>query len=1803
MLRSFFLVLTLLSLFLVEGQSPVVSGQQKKWHKITIEFTDDSTYNEDGTPNPFLDRRLDVTFISPSAQTYVVPGYFAADGNAAETSATSGNKWQVNFSPNETGVWTFSASFREGSNVAVTYPASPSDGSAGSIDGQSGNFTVTGNDKTGIDLRAKGRLMYDGTRYPKFTETGEAFLKAGADSPENLLAFSDFDNTTAFYDWSAHSGDWVSGDPQWQGTKGRNLIGAINYLSGKGMNSFSFLPMNVLGDGKDVWPWKGGYLDVFDNTANDIDERRRYDVSKLAQWEIVFLHGQEKGMFLHFKLQEEENDQLMDGGALGTTRKLYCRELIARFGHHLALNWNIGEENTQTTAQVVDMMQYIRDIDPYDHLIVLHTKPNDQILKYTPLLGSASEMTGVSLQIQDVLTHDEIKQWIDASAAAGKQWVVANDEQGLPTVGVATDATYSGDRGTVPDNRETVRDEILYGTLMAGGWGVEYYFGASTGVKDLDGADWRSRDVKWDDAKHALDFFNTHLPFTEMAGDDTLVTDPEAYCFAKINDVYVVYTPDASVSNSIDLGNSGDTYTIRWYDPRSGGSLQNGSITSVVATGGNKNIGTPPNNTSSDWLALIENTQADGASISIDNVTVAEGGQATLTVTLDTAVSGGFTVDYATQDDTAEDGTDYTADTGTLTFSGTAGEQQQITISTTDDTDSENDEFFFVNLSNATASVTIADSQGVVTITDNDNPPSISIADITISEGDDAIFTVSLDKEVPGGFTVDFATSDGSALDGSDYTTDSGTLTFSGSAGEDQTITITTLDDAFVENNEQFTVTLSNPSEAITIDDPTATATITDNDVASTISINNVTVSEGSDAVLVVTLDDATAAPFSIDFSTQNSTATSGSDYTTDSGILNFSGLAGETQQITISTIDDLIVEGEEQFFVNIENVVGASVDISDGQGTITITDTDTSALSINDITVTEGGNATFSISLTNAVDGGFSVDYVTQDDAANAGSDYLSESGTVSFSGTAGETRQLSISTVDDLVVEVDEQFFVNLSNIAGTLSASITLSDTQGAATINDNDSASIAIDDVVLLEGGDAVFTISLNNAVDGGFSVDYATQEDTALAGLDFTSQNGSINFMGSAGETQQLTIATLDDALVESNEQFFVNLSNPTSGVTLADAQGTATLNDGDSANIFVNNVSVMETGGTAIFMVTLTNDAGSGFTIDYSTADDSAVEPSDYEAATGTLTFNGTAGETQQISINITDDSTVEDTEQFFVNISNLVGATVNISGAQGRGTITDNDTASITISDPTVTEGEAVVFSVTLTNSVSSGFSVDYATSNSTAIAGSDFANTNGTLNFSGFSGEIQTINVGTTDDTLAEQTEQFYMNLSNLTGGAIIIQDGQGLATIEDNDTASLTLNNVSVTEGENAILTVTLDRDVASGFTVDYATANNTAQSGSDYTANSGSLSFAGTAGETQQITISTIDDSNTESVEQFFVTLSNVAGAPVTLPDPQATVTLTDNDTTGPSLRIDDVSVTEGQAVILTVTLTNSASGGFSVDYATVDDSALAGSDYDANSGTLSFNGTSGEQQEITLGTIDDVLLEDTEVFFVDLDNITNGAVSISKDRGTVTLLDNDDAPDAPPSISISDAEGIEGDVLRFVVTLDKPSTEDIRFTPEFTNQTTTDGDYDTSSIQEVTLLAGETETILEVALVQDDQREEDEIFLVGIGSVETGALANLEVTAQGTIQDRSVVLYPVPFRSTDTDLTIDGLSNGTFFLALYNMSGQLMLEQQVEVVDNTYTWQALDILSNGTYLLTMENPVLGESVQKRFVVAK
>ncbi|MEM1085017.1 MAG: DUF5060 domain-containing protein [Verrucomicrobiota bacterium] len=578
---------------------PEIKGEARQWHKLTLTF-DGPQSAETASPNPFTDYRLDLVF-RQGDRSLVVPGYFAADGDSANTSAESGNKWRVHFSAPNTGEWTWKASFRKGPGIATSEDPTAGE-SAGHFDGESGSITISASDKKAPDTRALGHLTYVGDRYPRTLGNDGIFIKIGVDAPENLLSYRDFDGGFAsdgvkdqlVKNWEPHVRDWKEGDPSWKNGKGKGLIGAINYLASHELNSISFLTMNIEGDDANVFPYP-------DNKTFN-----RIDVSRMDQWEIVFSHATSKGMFLHFKTQESENEKLLDQGDLGPDRTLYYRELIARFGHHPALNWNMGEENGewknpahqkehQTTEQRLAMGRYFEKNDPYKRPIVIHNGqwPED-------LYGPDSPYNGASLQTNKEdfsFVHRATLNILKGSRKKGKQWMVACDEPG--------DAQFSLVPDSVDPDHDNARQAALWGNLLAGGWGVEWYFGYKHPHSDLSCQDFRVREKMWKQCTHAHRFFRDHpLPLAKTWNHDELLKGAPGYCLADPGEFYLLMLRSQASKATLDLGDAGGDFKVHWFDPRHGGPLQEGS-TKTISGKGPQTLGNPPSDSDKDWVVLI----------------------------------------------------------------------------------------------------------------------------------------------------------------------------------------------------------------------------------------------------------------------------------------------------------------------------------------------------------------------------------------------------------------------------------------------------------------------------------------------------------------------------------------------------------------------------------------------------------------------------------------------------------------------------------------------------------------------------------------------------------------------------------------------------------------------------------------------------------------------------------------------------------------------------------------------------------------------------------------------------------------------------------------------------------------------------------------------------------------------------------------------------------------------------------------------------------------------------------------------
>ena len=665
----------------------------------------------------------------------------------------------------------------------------------------------------------------------------------------------------------------------------------------------------------------------------------------------------------------------------------------------------------------------------------------------------------------------------------------------------------------------------------------------------------------------------------------------------------------------------------------------------------------------------------DSATVTVNDADADEGDGITFTVTLDKAVQGGLTVTPDFTDVTAVEGTDYDENTTALSFTGTKGETKTFTVDTTEDAVLEADETFTVGLSvsNQPSGTTVTSTDTGTGTIDNDDSAAVTVNDANADEGNGITFTVTLDKAVQGGLKVTPDFTDVTAVEGSDYDANTTALTFTGTANETKTFTVSTTEDAVLESNETFTVGLSvsGTSLSITATD-TGTGTIT-NDDGATVTVNNANADEGDEITFTVSLGAAVQGGLKVTPSYTNGTAASG-DYTKNTTALTFTGTKGETKTFTVSTTEDAVLEGNETFTVGL-SVSGTSLSITaTDTGTGTIDNDDSAAVTVNDADADEGDGITFTVTLDKAVQGGLTVT-PSYTNGTTASGDYTKNTTALTFSGTANETKTFTVSTTEDAVLEANETFTVGLSVSNQPSGTTVTSTDT-GTGTITNDDSAAVTVDDADADEGNGITFTVTLDKAVQGGLKVTPSFTDVTAVEGTDYDANTAALTFTGTANETKTFTVDTTQDAVLEGNETFTVDLT--VSGTTLvitATDTGTGTIDNDDGSTVTVNDASATE-GSSMTFTVTLSEAVQGGLTVTPGFTDVTAVEGSDYDANTAALTFTGTANETKTFTVDTTQDAMFEANETFTVGLS-VSGTTLSVPSTDtGTGTIDNDDSA-----------------------------------------------------------------------------------------------------------------------------------------------------------------------------------------------------------------------------------------------------------------------------------------------------------------------------------------------------------------------------------------------------------------------------------------------------------------------------------------------------------------------------------------------
>jgi len=654
-----------------------------------------------------------------------------------------------------------------------------------------------------------------------------------------------------------------------------------------------------------------------------------------------------------------------------------------------------------------------------------------------------------------------------------------------------------------------------------------------------------------------------------------------------------------------------------------------------------------------------------------------------------------------------------------------------------------------------------------------------------------------------GNVTVDFSTSDGTAVAGVNYSNVSRTLTFP--PGETmETVVIPVIDDQQITPDLTVNLALANPTPPSVLGaQPVATLTIINDQGA--ISFSSATYLRPEDAI-----DGAATIEFSrigsvrnsatVQFmTTTNGTAVPGVNYTPVTNTIVFQ--SGQSNQfIKIPIFHNPVAEGDKTVTLALVDPRGALL-LAPYNATLTIQDVDVApggfTFSQTNYTVGEGdGFAVITVVRTNGRSGDVSVTATTLAGDATPGLKYIPTNYAIPFA--SGETiKSFTVPILDEGQVEGSQTLYLLLTNATGGTSI---VGQNPVPLTILDNDvgvsfSTNASLNAVYITSETNTFLTIDvyrLNAPTNLITTISYATTNGSAIGDVDYIPISGSLTF--NRGESHKsISVSLLRDPKVTGDLSFGVSLFNPSPGVQIAPpASANVVINDVDSGlSIFTTNTpptnavfTVVENGTNALITVIRTNANTGLVTVNYTTEDGTAIAPIDYLAASGILVFtNGQLS--NSFTVPIVDNNLVDGDRSFNVRIFNPTAPAQLLTPTDGTVNIIDND-SGFRFSSGTyevAENGVAALITVQRLGYTNSACSVAFSTQNGTAKAGTDYIATNGVLTFA--KGEVtKRFTVNVLDNTIIDGDRTILLTLSNPTGFATLVNPTAATLTVHDND-----------------------------------------------------------------------------------------------------------------------------------------------------------------------------------------------------------------------------------------------------------------------------------------------------------------------------------------------------------------------------------------------------------------------------------
>lgn len=909
-------------------------------------------------------------------------------------------------------------------------------------------------------------------------------------------------------------------------------------------------------------------------------------------------------------------------------------------------------------------------------------------------------------------------------------------------------------------------------------------------------------------------------------------------------------------------------------------------------------------------------------------------------------------------------------------------------------------------------------------ITDDDIEPVVTLsvdATLIVEAGGSSAITATLSAISSKDVTVTLAYS-GIASSGVDYNNTSSTsiVITAGNITASAAVGITAIQDANSESNETIIIDIEEVTNGSENGVQQQTVTITDDDTPNVafISTSSAQTESAASANLGVGLNIVSGLTVTVDYVVTGTATGSGIDYTLNNGTLTFNP-ASNFENITIASIvDDATLEANETVIVTLSNPVNANL----GANTVysyTIIDNDEASITIADVSGNENDGAiTLTATLDNAVQGGFTVDLNTADGTATiADHDYAAISDhTLTFIGTAGETRTFTVTPTIDIKLEADETIIVSQDNLAAT---SLGVVITDGAVlTVTNDDVASVTIADVSGNENDGAItLSATLDNAVQGGFTVDVNTADGTAtIADNDYAVISGqTLTFTGIAGETQTFTVTPIADTKDENNETITIrqsNLASTSLGITITDGATVNVINDDIPPVIFFGTASdaQSESEGAQDLPISLSALSSKTVTVDYAASGTAAGGGTDYTFDNGTITFNpGDMNLMLQLT-GIIDDLLDEENETIILTLSNPINATL---GAQTilTYTIFDNDaepTITLSVSSNAIAEA-AGSSTIMATLSTVSGREVTVNLSYSgTAVSGTDY-NNDASPNITISAGQLSAvaaIGITATDDSSGESAETVIIDIQSVSNG---IENGvqqQTISIIDDDD--SMAPSGYAVNFGDDLI-------GASEAGTTKFTFSGAEVGATYNYTVSSsgGGINVA----ETGKVT--------TATDQITLADLSSLGDGTLTL-----SVTLTDSSSNVGFEAIDTTVLDQTTPSVPVVTRVSSDSGSNDADAITNDNTPNVNGTSDANSSVeVFFDGSSigtttadGSGNWTLVYTGSSTKSDGTIAITA---KSTDGAGNTSTASTALLLIIDTIAPLAPAITSISTDSGVNG----------------------------------------------------------------------------------------------------------------------------------------------------------------------------------